>query len=89
LQTTSPELVAYDLEQDLVIQNNAYMLNDIEILPASGIINQHTFIDTYRYFSNFYWKFIGESTSNGSDSVVTNGLLFWYIDVVLEGEIEY
>lgn len=89
LLTTSPYDICYKEEIAPVVEDNVYKIeigNEWhEIIPADGSITQYTFIDTYRYFSDFYWKFVGETGTNA----LVNGMLFWYIDVVLQGEIEY
>jgi hypothetical protein len=64
----------------LTYNDNVYSLGDHIIIPADGKITEYTFIDTYRYFSEFYWKFVGET--NDGESLV-NGMLYWYINVVL------
>ena len=83
---TSAYDIAYKEEISLTYNDNVYSLGDHIIIPADGKITEYTFIDTYRYFSEFYWKFVGET--NNSDSLI-NGMLYWYINVVLQGDIEY
>lgn len=85
---TSPFDIAYTkeplVEQTLEGTENQYTLRGQIVLPSDKKINQYTFTTTYRYFSDFYWKFVGEFT--GSTGV---GMLWWYIDTVLMGEIEF
>lgn len=85
LITTSPYDIEYKMEEGPDVNENVYSIDGKEIIPASGAVTDYTFILTYKYFSDFYWKFIGEEV----DQILTNGMLFWYIDVVLQGEIEY
>lgn len=85
---TSAFDIAYDLEPltERIEEETKYIykLNEKIVLPASGEVNKDTFTATYRYFSDFYWKLIGEFTEDSG-----NGMLYWYIDVVLMGEIEF
>jgi hypothetical protein len=76
---TSAFDIAYNVETAPTNNNGEYILNGKTILPATGAINKYTFTQTYRYFSDFYWKFIGDSSSDG----LVNGMLYWYITEVL------
>lgn len=80
--------IIYDSEEfvEKVPEDNAYKysLNGEVILPPTGLVNRFTFTTTYRYFSKFYQKFIGEFTN---DSGI--GMLWWYLEEVLKKEIEY
>lgn len=86
LFATSVYDIIYKNEKDLTYADNTYTLEDHIIITPDGKITEYTFIDTYRYFSEFYWKLIGQT--NDSDSLV-NGMLYWYINVILLGKIEY
>ena len=85
LITTSPYEIEYWLENEPIVEDNVYKIDGKEVIPSNGAITDYTFTLSYRYFSDFYWKFVGESI----DESLTNGMLFWYIDVVMQGEIEY
>jgi hypothetical protein len=61
-----------------------YLIDGKTILPTPREVNEFTFTLTYRYFSDFYQKLVGEINGEGG-----NGMLWWYLDVVLRGEIEY
>lgn len=76
-------------EEDVVTKKivdnaNEYYLKDVVILPANREINENTFTTTYRYFSSFYAKLIGEFFDNTG-----TGMLWWYLEEVLKKEIEY
>jgi hypothetical protein len=60
LITTSPYDIEYELEEAPDVNENVYSIDGKEIIPTSGAITDYTFILTYRYFSDFYWKFVGE-----------------------------
>lgn len=78
----------YDIEELVERESSGtayqYKLRGEVVLPYSGEVNELTFTATYRYFSDYYQKLIGE-INDGSGI----GMLWWYLDIVLRGEIEY
>ena len=70
--------------KEVVDNANQYYLKGTTILPANREINENTFTVTYRYFSKFYAKLIGEFFDNSG-----TGMLWWYLEEVLKKEIEY
>lgn len=67
----------YTSHGKIILQSNDTVTN----------VTKDTYIHSYRYFSQYYWNFIGKIVNN-TDSIST-GLLWWYIDKILAAEIKY
>ena len=50
---------------------------------------KYTYTYAYRYFSDFYQKLIGNIVDITDAEADNSGMLWWYIKVVLQGEIAY
>lgn len=91
IKDTPINILTYN-EENIPVYNKGvgFFLDNINILPLDEEDNitkenQYTFFLTYKHFSELYQKLIGWE----EDENDRQGMLFWYIDVILSGEIEY
>ena len=84
----------YNIEDYITVDNDtqtadgnnteSYHFRGHEIYTVEKKTTEYSYTAPYRYFSDFYWRLIGDL---GTDN--KTGMLWWYLDIVLQGEIAY
>lgn len=96
LLSASAESVAYDLEPEMEMElvettdgnELKYTFRGQVVYTPEKKATEYTYTYTYRYFSDFYQKLVGEIIDIATPEA-NSGMLWWYINVVLQGEIAY
>jgi hypothetical protein len=97
LLTASAESVAYDREPEMSMKlvettdghELEYTFRGQIVYTPDKKATKYTYTYTYRYFSDFYQKLVGEIVDITNPEANNSGMLWWYINVVLQGEISY